>query len=94
MSKGAIKVTRDGGVTWEIIDTIKGDQGYSAYEVWEQMPGNAGKTEQDFAEYIVGEQGLKGDPFVYEDFTPEQLALLVGDPTDSMTEENQIWEVE
>ena len=27
MSKGAIKVTRDGGVTWEIIDTIKGEPG-------------------------------------------------------------------
>lgn len=42
----------------------------------------------------IASRGLKGDAFVYEDFTPEQLALLVGDPTDSMTEENQIWEVE
>ena len=41
----------------------------------------------------IASQGLKGDPFEYEDFTPEQLALLVGDPTDSMTEENQAWSV-
>lgn len=27
---------------------------------------------------IVGEQGPKGDPFTYEDFTPAQLAALVG----------------
>lgn len=32
MSKGAIKVTRDGGVTWEIIDTIKGEPGASTAE--------------------------------------------------------------
>jgi len=25
-----------------------------------------------------GEQGVQGDPFLYTDFTPEQLALLVG----------------
>lgn len=31
---------------------------------------------------IVGEQGPKGDPFTYEDFTPAQLAALVG-PTGS-----------
>lgn len=30
--------------------------------------------------YIIpkGEKGDKGDPFIYEDFTPEQLALLTG----------------
>ena len=27
-----------------------------------------------------GPQGEKGDPFTYEDFTPEQLAALVGPP--------------
>ena len=32
--------------------------GLSAYEVWEQMPGNAGKTESDFAEYIKGGRGI------------------------------------
>ena len=41
----------------------------------------------------IAEKGLKGDAFVYEDFTPGQLDLLVGDPTDSMTEANQEWSV-
>lgn len=31
---------------------------------------------------IVGPQGDKGDPFVYEDFTPEQLAALKGEKGD------------
>jgi hypothetical protein len=29
-----------------------------------------------------GEQGEKGDPFIYEDFTPEQLADLKGEQGD------------
>ena len=32
--------------------------GLSAYEVWLQQPGNSGKTEQEFAEYIKGGRGI------------------------------------
>ena len=58
MSKGAIKVTRDGGVTWEIIDTIKGEPGDSAYQIWKKLPGNGGKTESEYASFLAQEGSM------------------------------------
>lgn len=49
-----------------------GSDGKSAFEVWQSQPGNADKTVE---QYLAS---LKGDPFVYSDFTPEQLADLEG----------------
>ena len=38
------------------------------------VPGPAGPTGP------TGEKGDKGDPFTYDDFTPEQLEALFGQP--------------
>lgn len=52
-------VTKDGvrlqPVTFEVRDGDKGDQGIpgkTAYEVWLEMPGNAGKTEEQYQEFL------------------------------------------
>lgn len=42
--------------------------------------GKDGYTPVKGVDYFDGQQGEKGDPFTYEDFTPEQLASLKGDP--------------
>ena len=64
----------------------QGPQGFSAYAAWRTIEGNENGTVKEFMEYLKGEQGPagpqgekgdKGDPFRYEDFTPEQLADLV-----------------
>lgn len=52
------------------VSLLKGD---SAYQVWVNEPGNAGKTLSDFFAFI---KGAKGDPFTFADFTPEQLVDL------------------
>lgn len=52
------------------VSVLKGD---SAYQVWVNEPGNAGKTLSDF---FLSIKGAKGDPFTFADFTPEQLADL------------------
>ena len=41
-----------------------------------------GHTPIKGVDYFDGEKGAKGDPFTYEDFTPEQLASLKGDKGD------------
>lgn len=41
-------------------------------------PGAPGAPGADGKDGEKGEKGEKGDPFTYEDFTPEQLASLVG----------------
>ena len=41
-----------------------------------------GHTPIKGVDYFDGEKGDKGDPFTYEDFTPEQLASLKGDKGD------------
>ncbi len=68
-----------------------GTDGLSAYQIWLNA-GHTG-TESDFIASLKGEQGIqgiqgltgetgatgpKGDPFVYADFTPEQLEALRG----------------
>jgi len=55
----------------------KGDDGDSAYQVWLDA-GNSG-SEQDYLDSLKGEQG---DPFTYDDFTPEQLEGLKGEKGD------------
>ncbi|MGP9558693.1 hypothetical protein ACT3QQ_13865, partial [Psychrobacter sp. AOP7-A1-24] len=41
-------------------DGADGQSGLSAYEVWENLSGNEGKTEAEFIEAITGEQGVAG----------------------------------
>lgn len=47
---GAIPVvhTDEEFLTW-----AKGDRGYSTYELWEQQPGNEGKTLEEFLELLA-----------------------------------------
>ena len=46
---------------------------------WRDIPALIGRT---------GKDGEKGDPFVYSDFTPEQLAALKGEDGESLTVTN------
>lgn len=52
-------------------------RGPSAFETWVSLPGNAGKTEQDFIASIKGEKGDKGD---VGEQGPEGPRGLQGDP--------------
>lgn len=38
----------------------KGDQGLSAYDVWKTLPGNDGKTKEEFFESLKGKDGESG----------------------------------
>lgn len=38
----------------------KGDQGLSAYDVWQTLPGNEGKTKEEFFESLKGKDGESG----------------------------------
>lgn len=38
----------------------KGDPGLSAYELWKEIPGNEEKTEEEYFQSLVGEQGPQG----------------------------------
>ena len=49
----------------------------------ETLPVQVDDTGRLVAEGLPGEQGEKGDPFTYEDFTPEQLESLQGPPGES-----------
>lgn len=66
----------------EVKAIMVGDNGKSAYEI-AVAHGYKG-TESEWLESLKGlqgpqgEPGLKGDPFRYEDFTPEQLKALKG----------------
>lgn len=50
---------------------VKGDTGNSTYQDW-LAAGNVGSLE----DFFLSQKGDKGDPFLYEDFTPEELADL------------------
>lgn len=63
-------------------DGENGQDGLSAYQIWLNT-GNIGAEEDFFASLkgedgIIGKDGEKGDPFTYDDFTPEQLEALKG----------------
>ena len=84
MQNKAIPVRIEGPikVEAEVKATMVGDNGKSAYEI-AVAHGYKG-TEQEWLDSLKGlqgpqgEPGLKGDPFRYEDFTPEQLQALKG----------------
>jgi hypothetical protein len=59
----------------------KGDRGEQGLQGLPGINGQDGYTPIKNVDYFDGTPGLpgpQGDPFEYEDFTPEQLALLVG----------------
>lgn len=61
----------DGEVNIELFPFYQqGENGKSAYDEWLEL-GNTG-TVEDFL------NSMRGEPFTYEDFTPEQLAALQG----------------
>ena len=39
---------------------VPGPQGKSAFQVWQELPGNTGKTEAEFIAALKGEQGIEG----------------------------------
>ena len=49
---------------------------YSAYGI--AVKHGFEGTELEWLESLIGPQGIQGEPFEYEDFTPEQLAALTG----------------
>ena len=54
----------------------RGEQGLDAFMTWKTETGNTSATFEEYALAIKGDKGDKGDPFVYTDFTSEQLADL------------------
>ncbi len=58
---------------------VSGADGLSAYQLAVKH-GFEGSEEEWIASFQKGEQGEKGEPFTYDDFTPEQLAALKGEP--------------
>ena len=63
-----LTITSDSGTSSCDLKGAKGDDGPRGPQ---GVQGERGETG-------VGEQGLKGEPFTYDDFTPEQLAALTG----------------
>lgn len=83
-NEAIIQVDIEEGATIETVLTVSpqfnfeihsGARGKSAYEFWLSR-GNEGSPE-DFFNTL---KGPRGEPFRYEDFTPEQLELLIGPP--------------
>lgn len=64
--KSAYQLAKDAGliasnvtlVQW--LESLNGDDGKTAFEVWQAIPGNEAKTVQDFILAIKGEQGIRG----------------------------------
>lgn len=57
------------GTRQDYIDSLKGEQGDSAYEVWRQQPGNNSKTEADFLVWLRAASGDKYFEFVVDNET-------------------------
>lgn len=55
---------RLGGVV--TVQGPRGDRGYSAYQDWLRLPGNAGKTEAQFFAFLAGQATAAIDPLVGE----------------------------
>ena len=63
----------------------KGDQGIQGIQGPQGEKGETGATGAQGPQGATGATGPKGDPFTYEDFTPEQLQALKGPKGDSGT---------
>ncbi len=73
--------TADGGVNVVTVSLTDGTS--STFEVRNGSKGSPGAVSGDDGTTVVqGPKGDKGDPFTYEDFTPEQLASLKGEKGD------------
>src|SRR5690625_642997 len=74
------------------VDGENGEDGLSAYEIWEQLPGNDGKSEQDFIDSLKGEDGqdgLDGDAGTAVKIVDGGLSVAVCEPErDTSTDEN------
>ena len=70
--------------TPEQLESLRGQQGPAGQPGRDGIDGKDGQdgyTPQKGVDYFDGEPGQpgeKGDPFTYDDFTPEQLAALTG----------------
>src|SRR5699024_7972331 len=91
---GTITYTNEAGAI-VIIDLAagpKGEDGLSAYEIWEQLPGNDGKSEQDFIDSLKGEDGedgLDGKSITEVKIVDGELIVTIYDPeTNTSTDEN------
>lgn len=63
-----------GGTTAELVRlAVSLLQGDDAFETWKKKTGN---TEASFSDFLLEFKGNQGDPFLYENFTPAQLADL------------------
>src|SRR5690625_822902 len=75
-----------------VLNGVDGEDGLSAYEIWEQLPGNDGKSEQDFIDSLKGEDGqdgLDGKSITEVKIVDGELIVTVYDPeTDTSTPEN------
>src|SRR5690625_4287676 len=78
-----------------VLNGVDGEDGLSAYEIWEQLPGNDGKSEQDFIDSLKGEDGqdgqdgLDGKSITDVEIVDGELIVTVYDPaTDTSTPEN------
>ncbi|MDD3229628.1 MAG: hypothetical protein PHE09_10470 [Oscillospiraceae bacterium] len=73
-------VFRRGTKAWRAAHSLlkgnRGEQGLDAFMTWKTETGNTSATFEEYALAIKGDKGDKGDPFVYADFTSEQLADL------------------
>lgn len=79
------------GLELETVD-LEGDiaigiQGRSAYEI--AVANGFQGTEEEWLESLKGEPGDKGDPFTFEDFTPEQIKELQRPAADATNAANQ-----
>lgn len=74
MAKQVYEATFEATFSADVV--VKGLDGKSAYEIWLEQ-GNTG-TEQDFLD------SLKGEPFTFDDLTPEQKEELKGEKGDSI----------
>ena len=63
------------GTATEWLASLKGDTGPQGPQ---GIKGDTGETGSQGLQGQTGPQGQKGDPFIYSDFTPEQLAALTG----------------
>ena len=77
--KSAYQIAVDNGFAGtetEWLESLKGENGYTPQKGIDYFDGKDGYTPQKGIDYF---DGAKGDPFTYDDFTPEQLEALKGE---------------